>query len=316
MIRGGLYLKIPALAGIFVFAMLLSGCATQQAERLMKAWPTNLPTHIQNKHVPFFPQEDFECGPASLAMVLQTAGIKILPEDLLQQVYLPGRQGSLQVEMLIASRRNGAIGYLLAPDLESILREVSAGNPVLVFQNLSLAIYPVWHYAVVTGFDRERNVVMMHSGRTPNLEMSLFTFERTWTRGGNWAMVALPPTRLPVTAIARPYAESVAAVERINPALAQIAYTAALEKWPDNLTLMFGAGNSAYALGKPQLAAEAYRRLLKSYPDFADAWNNLAQSLLDIGQHEAAADAINRAVALGGLRLLQYRELQRQINKQ
>lgn len=45
--------------------------------------------------------------------------------------------------MLVASRRNGLPAYPLKPKLEAVLREVAAGNPVLVFQNLSLPIYPV-----------------------------------------------------------------------------------------------------------------------------------------------------------------------------
>ena len=81
-----------------------------------------------------------------------------------------------QLEMLAAGRRQGLLAYPLAPRLEAVLREVAAGHPVIVFQNLSLPIYPVWHYAVVIGF------------------------ERTWARGQHWSMVLLLPSQLPVTA--------------------------------------------------------------------------------------------------------------------
>ncbi len=105
-----------------------------------------------------------------------------------------------QLEMLAAGRRQGLLAYPLAPRLEAVLREVAAGHPVIVFQNLSLPIYPVWHYAVVIGFERERQTLLLHSGRTEFLEMSLATFERTWTRGQHWSMVLLLPSQLPVTA--------------------------------------------------------------------------------------------------------------------
>lgn len=303
------------MAGFFVCVVFaLTGCATQQVNRLLQEWPVGIPSKTQISNIPFFPQEDFECGPASLAMLFQSAGVHVLPEQLQEQVYLPGRKGSLQVEMLVASRRNKLISYLLAPNIETILREVSAGNPVLVFQNISLPIYPIWHYAVVIGFDRDRNLLTLHSGQTANLEMSLYTFERTWSRGGNWAMVALPPNRLPVTASPNFYAESVAGLERVDPRIAQFAYETALKKWPDNRLLMLGAGNAAYRLKQLQSAENLYQNLVNAHPDFADGWNNLAQALFDLGKKQEASFAIAKAVALGGIRLRQYQELERQIN--
>ncbi|MCU6432387.1 PA2778 family cysteine peptidase [Undibacterium sp. Jales W-56] len=305
----------PAIAGVFVLAVLtLAGCATPQMLDLAGHWPADLPAQTEMKDVPFFPQEEFECGPAALAMVLQAAGVQVTPDALVGQVYLPGRKGSLQLEMLVASRRNGVPGYVISPTIEALLREVAAGHPVLVFQNLSLPVYPVWHYAVVIGFDRARNQLILHSGRTARAEMSLFTFERTWARGDYWAMVALAPDRLPATAEAERFAASIAALERSNPLAAQTAYATALKKWPDHRTLLIGAGNTAYALKLLPLAADAYRATLQMHPDFADAWNNLAQTLLDLGQRQEAATAIAHAVALGGVRLPQYLSLQRKID--
>jgi hypothetical protein len=316
MIRRYLTYLTPAIAGFFICIAFsaLTGCATQQANRLLQEWPADIPIKTKISDIPFFPQEDYECGPASLAMLFHSADVHVSPKQLQEQVYLPGRKGSLQIEMLVASRRNGLVAYLLAPNLETILREVSAGNPVLIFQNVSLPIYPIWHYAVVIGFDRDRNVLILHSGRTSNLEMSLYTFERTWSRGGNWAMVALPPTHLPITALPDSYAESVAAVERVDSRIAQTAYETALKKWPNNRLIMLGAGNTAYTLKLLLNAENIYRNLVKMHPDFADGWNNLAQTLLDLGRRDDASFAIAKAVALGGIRMRQYYELELQIN--
>ena len=60
-------------------------------------------------------------------------------------------------------------------------------------------------------------------------------------------------------------------------------------------------------------AATAYQAATDAQPDFADAWNNLAQTRLELGDRPAAQAAIARAVALGGARLPQYRELQLQL---
>lgn len=302
----------PALAGVFVcVAIWLAGCATPQVSALVQQWPVDLPAQVQLTTVPFVAQEEYECGPAALAMVFQAAGLPITADLLVEQVYLPGRQGALQVEMLATTRRNGLLPYVLSPNLNAVLQEVAAGHPVVVFQNLSLPVYPVWHYAVVVGFDRERNVLVLHFGTTRNTEISLFAFERTWARGNYWAMLALQPAALPVTALPDPLAQAIAALERVNPKAAQTAYATALEKWPTHRGLMLGAGNTAYALGDITSAQQAYARLVQIHADYADGWNNLAQSLWDLHRSAEAALAIDKAVALGGPRRGNYLELQR-----
>jgi tetratricopeptide (TPR) repeat protein len=316
MSRPRLGFKNPVLTGFFVWALVvLGGCATPQVSNLQARWPTDLPLNAELTEVPFFAQEDFECGPAALAMVAQAAGVKVTPDALVDQVYLPGRKGSLQPEMLAATRRQGLMAYPLKPALEDVLREVAAGHPVLVFQNLAFPIYPVWHYAVVVGFDREQQLLWLRSGRTARMEISWSAFERTWARGQYWAMLALKPTVLPATADAATYTTAAATLELVNVANAQKAYTTALQRWPDDRAALLGAGNTAYALGQREAAAKAYRQAIAKHPDFADGWNNLAQVLLELGRRAEAGKAISRAVALAGPRLPAYLALQAQINK-
>ena len=298
--------------GVLFFS--LTGCATPQTSNLTAHWPEHLPARVELSKIHFYPQEQFECGPASLAMLLQSAGKDVSPEQLVEQVYLPNREGTLQIEMLAATRRYGLLGYQLAQDMTTLLRELAAGHPVLVFQNLSFPIYPIWHYAVAIGYDRERNTLTLHSGRSERQTISLFAFERTWARADYWAMVALPLDQLPATAAADPFAASIAALERVNPRAALTAYQTALKQWPQHRILLFGEGNAAYAQGLWLDAFVAYTNAVRVHPDFADAWNNLAQVSLDLGRRESALMAIDRAVTLGGIRLAQYQSLQREIN--
>ena len=307
-------MKFPGLAGLVAAALLvLAGCATPQISALDAQWPEGVPDQAQLTHVPFFAQEDFECGPAALAMAFQAAGLSVAPAALVDQVYLPGKKGALQIEMLATTRRNGLLAYVLQPKVTDVLREVAAGHPVVVFQNLSLPIYPVWHYAVVIGFDRNRNLIALHSGTSAAAEMSLYAFERTWERGNNWAMVALRPPDLPATAQPDALARSISGLERSHADIALRAYNAGLARWPDHRWMLFGAGNSAYAGGNLPLAENNYSTLLKTQPDFADAWNNLAQVLMERQQWGPAQAAISHAISLGGPRLKDYQALQAQI---
>lgn len=287
--------------------ILLAGCATHQVSALRTQVPPGLALRTELATVPFFPQQEYQCGPAALATVLTHGGIATTPEALVPQVYLPGREGSLQAEMLAATRRHGRIAYRLAPRLDNVLLEVAAGNPVIVLQNLAFAFAPLWHYAVVVGYDREREEVVLRSGTTRRLTMTLSTFERTWARGEHWAMVALPPQQLPETVVEADYVAAAAALERVAPAASREAYAAALARWPANFAARIGAGNAAYALGDLTAAEAAYRRATLDHPQVGDAWNNLAQVQFELGRKNEALIAAQRAVALGGPRIAHYR---------
>jgi tetratricopeptide (TPR) repeat protein len=146
------------------------------------------------------------------------------------------------------------------------------------------------------------------------MEISFAAFENTWARTQHWAMVAVAPGRLPVTAEADRHALAAAALERVHPGAALAAYETGLQAWPAHRTSLLGAGNAAYAMGQLERAAAAYRLATDRHPDFADAWNNLAQVLLELGQAGQARQAIERAVALGGPRRADYLELQEKIS--
>jgi tetratricopeptide (TPR) repeat protein len=299
----------PAAAGVFVFtAALLGGCATPQVAALLDKPDPALPPRAELASVPFFPQEEYQCGPAALAAVLSHDGLPATPESLLSQVYVPDRQGSLQAEMLAAARRHGMVAYRLPPRLQELLHEVAAGTPVVVLQNLAFDFAPVWHYAVVIGYDLSREEIVLRSGVTRRLAMTLVNFEHVWARSGYWAMAALPPGGLPASDDVAGFASAVAALERLNAAAARTSYEAGLKRWPEDLLLNIGAGNAAYALKDLPAAESAYRGATERHPESADAWNNLAQALLDLGRKEEALRAAQRAVSIGGPRLATYRD--------
>lgn len=286
--------------GILLLALLLSGCATQ-THSLLQSRPADIPARQELAATPFFPQEEYQCGPAALATILQTAGVEVSPQELIPQVYVPARKGSLQPEMLAAARRNGAFAMTIPPRMDALLREVASGNPVVVLQNLSLPVYPMWHYAVVIGYDLDRGQVLLRSGTYRRLAMPLSTFEHTWGRSNHWAMTALPPNRLPATARLEDALPALVAYEKVAvPERARTAYQTALQRWPDQPLLHLGLGNSAYAAGDLHAAAAAFREAAEVDPRSAAALNNLATVLAELGEYDAARVAAEQALAIGG----------------
>ena len=272
----------------------LAGCAgmVPQTIALRSAWPAGVDQSVELAEVPFFPQEDYQCGPAALATVLTHSGMAITPEQLVPQVYLPARRGSLQLEMLAAARRQGRVAYVLGPRFSDLLREVGAGVPVLVLQDVG-ALASQWHYAVVNGFDYPSGTVYLRSGTTRRLAMPFTAFERSWMRSGYWAMVTAPPDRIPATATEEGWMDAVLAMSRVaEPAAVTRAYGAALQRWPNNLPAAVGLANQHHAAGALAQAEAVLRDALSRHPQSVIAMNNLAQVLSDQGrQREALAQA-------------------------
>lgn len=285
------------LAGLLV---VVTGCAAPRSRQLT-ASPTSSPPALELADTPFFPQERYQCGPAALATVLAAAGAAATPEELTPQVYLPARKGSLQPELLAAVRRHGRVPYVLAPQLSALVAELTAGTPVLVLQNLGLSFAPVWHYAVVVGFDPARKQLILRSGTERRRMTRLSTFERTWRRSGYWAVAVTPPGRVPATAEEPPYLEAVLGLEQVADwEGAEAAYAGALARWPDSLGAHVGLGNSRYRLGDLTGAEAAFRAATLAHPESGIAFNNLAQTLADQGRQAEAEQAALRAVEIGG----------------
>ncbi len=276
---------------------LLAGCAqlVPQTVGLRTGWPEGIPQTVELTAVPFFPQEDYQCGPAALATVLSYSGVKITPEPLVSQVYLPSRKGSLQIEMLAAARRYDRVSYQLAPRYADLLREVAAGNPVVVLQDVG-PMFTQWHYAVVNGFDYPSGTVYLRSGTRARQEMPFTAFERQWMKSSYWAMVVTPPDRIPVTATEQGWMSAVLAMARAGGSEAAArAYAAALERWPDNLPAAIGLANQHHARGAFAEAVAVLREAQQKHPQSVIVINNLAQALSDQGRHSEALAQIEKA---------------------
>lgn len=271
-------------------ALLLGGCATAPRELPAVAAPIELTT------VPFFPQTAYQCGPAALATVLAYAGAAVNAETLVPEVYIEGLKGSLQPELLGATRRHGFIPYVLPPEPAALLAELESGRPVLVLQNLGVPRVPVWHYAVVVGTDGES--MILRSGTEERRRERSSRFLRSWQRGDNWAFVAVEPGELPVSATAPGYVRALAGAEPLLSATAAgAAYDAALGRWPSDELVLFAAAGHKLATQDFDGATTLYRRVLAADPAHSAARNNLANVLEARGCHAEALREARTALA-------------------
>lgn len=268
------------LSGIFI-ALAMSACAsTPQTIHFLESPPKEITKKIELSSVQFFPQEEYQCGPAALATILSYQGVKVTSDELVNKVYLPEKKGSLQVEMVSAARSYGLLMYKLKGTIETLIREIESGNPVLVFQNLSLDIMPKWHYAVVVGYDIDKSILILHSGINKSYKISFETFERTWQRANHWAYMVLTPGKIPQTGEVLEYVKASAD-------LAELGYTEAalqslssgFKKWPENTLVIMALANTKYAMNNYYKALELFELELNLRPYNDSAWNNRAYVL-------------------------------------
>jgi tetratricopeptide (TPR) repeat protein len=296
-----------ATALLAVSTLTLAACATPQTVAVVEA-PGDLPPQAAVADVPFFPQEDNYCGPAALATALGWSGVAVAPDDLAARVYTPEREGTLQNDIVAAARREGRLAVPVG-SLRDVMAELAAGHPVVVFQNLGLSWYPQWHFAVAVGYDLAQRDIILRSGREAERVTALETFERTWERGDRWAVVVLPPDRLPASAEEDAVLRAAAGLERAGRgADAARAYATILERWPDSFAALMGLGNARYGEGDLAAAEAAFRQAIAASPERAEAWNNLAYVLAAGGRTQEARAAAREAIRLSPDNEAPYRE--------
>src|SRR5688572_3797890 len=283
----------PAIAFCALcMALVLAGCGGPSLTRLSES----LPPAVELTQTPFFAQTEYQCGPAALATALGASGVSVAPEDLVSAVYVPQLKGSLQAEMIAATRPYDRLAYRVAPSLAALLATLAEGHPVLVLQNLGVDSVPFWHYAVAIGYDTARDELLLRSGTERRASVSARRFEGSWRRAQHWGIVVVQAGQIPRSATSAAYLEAAAGLEsagRLDAALT--AYEAAATRWPGEPVALLGQGNVHYRKGRLDAAQSAFRAAVALQPQDAVARNNLAQVLLELGRTEEALEEIEEA---------------------
>ena len=280
-----------------VLLLLSGGCTVHHRGTISYADSVSVQNSVELEDTAFFPQDKYQCGPAALATALRSSGISVKPAELISKIYLPGRRGSLQTEIISTSRSYGRLAYIIKPDINALIRELQAGYPVLVLQNLGLRILPIWHYAVVIGYSHESGEIILRSGTTRRESLPVKKFIKTWAAANHWGLILLKPDQLPAENNPAQFLKAVADLEETGQAGASLSgYETAVNRWPENQIAWFGLGNTHYHKQLYDRAENAFRQTLALNPDHLPAINNLALTLTKLGYVNAAQTLINKTL--------------------
>jgi len=180
--------RLPLAAGL----LLLTACAGPSAEALRAAVAAE-PAAGQILPVPFFPQEEYQCGPAALASILTYWGVPADPGAIAEAIYLPRLKGTLSLDLLLYAERQGLRATLLPPSPDALKTALRAGRPVIALLNVGLPLVPTWHYVVLVGYADGPRAFVAHDGRHRERVFSYDDFTWRWQASGRWALLVVPP---------------------------------------------------------------------------------------------------------------------------
>lgn len=286
------------IASLTTSLVLLVGCQMPPQTRALLDNRPAIKPHYQIQNVPFYPQQQFFCGPTTLAEVANYHQQSLNPFDIAPLTFVPGLEGSLQIEMVAATRQLGMVAYAQQGKLQQLLRLLADDIPVIVLQNNSIAWLPQWHYAVITGYDLDSELLTMHSGVTPNHTLNFSTFERTWQRANYWMLAMLPPEK--TSASLEPFLYTKACQDLLDTGqgdVAVVALKSAIVQWPDYWLGYFLLANH-YLESEVELALTWYQQGYEYGKHHASFLNNYAYALSAINCNNEAKDIIQQAVML------------------
>jgi len=141
--------------------------------------------------VPFFPQEEFQCGPASLAGVLQYYGLKVTPAEIAAEIFSRQARGTLDMDMVFYARKKGLKADRYTGNFEDLRRNIDSRRPLIVLVDQGFWVYQSHHFMVVVGYD-EGNMVV-NSGQEERKFIPRDSFSKTWEKTKFWTLRITPP---------------------------------------------------------------------------------------------------------------------------
>jgi len=137
--------------------------------------------------VPFYAQEDYQCGPASLAGVMNYWKIEVGPDDIAKKVYSRAAQGTLNIDMVIYPQQKGLLAEQYAGGLKDLKKNIDSGYPLIVLVDYGFWVYQLNHFMVVVGYDEEG--VIVNSGKDKSKFIPEADFMKSWEKTAFWTLL-------------------------------------------------------------------------------------------------------------------------------
>ncbi len=283
---------------LVALCLIASACASPRQARELSDQLSEASPSVHLIETPFIEQERYHCGPATLAMVARLFESSYTLDEITAMTFTPGANGTFKGDMLSASRRMGYAAYKVS-DFQQMFTLLRQNRPVIVFQNLGIAWYKVWHFALLIGYDAHSDSVFLHSGRTPYMRMKSKEFVRTWENGGEWSYVILPAEHIPPFAPVQEAMDNAMVLGQLGQHQTAIQlYQSIIERWPERFEPYAGIANEYAALKQDRKAIENLIRAKNLNPGHHGLYHNLGVLYERVGELPRARKMFTRAEEL------------------
>ena len=137
-------------------------------------------------NVPFFPQLDYQCGPAALAGVLNYYGKRITPEEIAHAIFRENIRGTVTLDMVLYARERGFSARWFSGSVGEVVEAINDGSPLVVMVDYGFSVISHNHYMVVVGYDSKG--IVANSGASREIHISWRDFFPPWERAKCWTL--------------------------------------------------------------------------------------------------------------------------------
>lgn len=169
---------------IFLVSAVLSACATSRVVVHSRdvRWISD---------VPFYPQEDYRCGPAALASVLSYWQRGVDPSRISREIFSSSARGTLTIDMVMYAQKMGFRAEDVRGTLTALRHAIDSGTPAIVLVDYGVSLFQANHFMVVTGYTDDGLIV--HSGRNRDAFIPHEKFLSAWEKAGFWMLLIRKP---------------------------------------------------------------------------------------------------------------------------
>jgi ABC-type bacteriocin/lantibiotic exporter with double-glycine peptidase domain len=174
--------SMPAYLFLALLAFFLHSCAAVSNG--------NIPESRQNRiisNVPFYAQEDYQCGPASLAGVMNYWKIDVTPDGIAKEIYSKSAKGTLNIDMVIYPQKKGLFAEQYSGNMKDLKKNIDSGYPLVVLVDYGLWVFQSNHFMVVVGYNEDG--VIVNSGKDKGKFISEEDFIKTWEKTKFWTLL-------------------------------------------------------------------------------------------------------------------------------
>lgn len=178
-----------------VILFLLSGCGPPARDAVLASLGADMAAGAYVDGVPFFPQDEYLCGPAALASVMAFYGAEESMDGVAGAVYNEKLRGTLPMDLLVYARDRGFETSYYRGGFKDLAERLGNGEPLVLFLNLGYDVYPVGHYIVAVGISEKDGAVLAHSGVEREKVYGMKELQKAWSRTGFSTLLVRPAGR-------------------------------------------------------------------------------------------------------------------------